>query len=385
MKCIKCQEQINEEDNFCWNCGYLTIKGHKYFQDEDNIHKIFNGEVAKQNKEYSKLIILLLLIIISFFGILLVTGKGFINPFIYLKKQITNQFYGYKTSPIKTTNKYDKQKINTYEEALKFIEKDFDSHEYQCNKNNLLSQIEYEIENKYSIPSVLLCDISSNEAQKIKDVIDKTYSLFPNIKGWLTNITITNVSPKKEYIARFQPLYQFININEDINNYNKVNKTQILLNSYYYLNRNILDNQVQNEVGENWYVKDATWESIIAHELGHYILFKTYLKENNLENITLITKDNFAQISEITSSYGNYSLNLLKEANENYQNHEKKELTIDEFALSISNYAGIKNDKQELIADETIAESIHDYYLHENLSQKASLEIVDIIKRRLSE
>ena len=32
-----------------------------------------------------------------------------------------------------------------------------------------------------------------------------------------------------EYIARFQPMYQFVNINEDINNYNKVNKTQIFI------------------------------------------------------------------------------------------------------------------------------------------------------------
>lgn len=60
------------------------------------------------------------------------------------------------------------------------------------------------------------------------------YNLFPNISGALTNISITNASTNKEYIARFQPMFQFVNTNEDITKYNKVNKTQILLNSYYF-------------------------------------------------------------------------------------------------------------------------------------------------------
>ena len=44
----------------------------------------------------------------------------------------------------------------------------------------------------------------------------------------MTNISITNESTNKEYISRFQPMFQFINANEDIKKFNKVNKTQIV-------------------------------------------------------------------------------------------------------------------------------------------------------------
>ena len=142
-----------------------------------------------------------------------------------------------------------------------------------------------ELEEKYSIVSVDFCDISYDEAIKIKNVIEKSYSLFSNIEGGLTNITIANANTKSDYIAYFQPMYQFVNSNEDINQYSKVNKTQILLNSYYFLNDKILENNIDDVVGQGWYVNDATWESTIAHEIGHYITFKLFLKENNLDNI----------------------------------------------------------------------------------------------------
>ena len=44
----------------------------------------------------------------------------------------------------------------------------------------------------YNIASVTFCDISYNEATKISNVIKRIYELFPDIKGGLTNITITN-------------------------------------------------------------------------------------------------------------------------------------------------------------------------------------------------
>ena len=53
------------------------------------------------------------------------------------------------------------------------------------------------------------------------------------------------------------------------------------------------------------------------------------------------------------------------------------------FASTISNYAASKDKKGNLIADETIAEAIHDYYLHGNNMKASSKEIVNVIKNRL--
>ena len=211
------------------------------------------------------------------------------------------------------------------------------------------------------------------------------YDLFPNIKGTLTNITITNPPKDSFYIARFQPMYQFVNINDNIKKYNKVNKTQILLNSYYFLNEDILEKKFEEVIGDNWYVNDATWESIIAHEIGHYISFTAFLKEHNLTNITYITLDNYNTIDFIMKEYdnGEFSKNIINEALTNYNLQYNTNLDISSFAISISNYAAALDDKNNLIADEIIAEAIHDYYLHGDTMKNSSNEIIKIIKEKL--
>ena len=386
MKCMNCNvEDVETDDNFCWNCGHWTARGYNFLKDETNRKMIENGKVIKQNLKVGVLVSLLLIGIITFIIMYSIQGKELFLPFKYLKKQVDNMVYGYNTSIIKTDNKYNKVSINDYNDAINIIKKDFNEQAYICDQDLELSQIEYEIETNYAIPKVSFCDIKIEEAQKIKRVIDDMYTLFPNIKGGLTNITITNANTNSEYIARFQPMYQFVNINDDINDYNKVNKTQILLNSYYFLNDKMLEQPITSVVEDNWYVKDATWESTIAHELGHYVSFVIYLKEHNLNNITFITKSNYEKIDNLLKEFesNNFSLNIVKDALSNYNSKNNTNLDLIEFAKTISTYAGTTDKNNELIADETIAEAVHDYYLHKNNMQKSSYEIITILKSRL--
>ena len=241
------------------------------------------------------------------------------------------------------------------------------------------------MQENFSIPSVSFCDAPYDVTLKLKDVISKMYSLFPNIQGSLTNITITNASSSSEYIAYFQPLYQFVNINEDINLYNKVNKTQILLNSYYFLNKEMLESNLENVVGDNWYVNGATWESTIAHELGHYISFVLLLKENGMSNITFETPTSQTQIQSIIEIFnsGTHSNQIVNEALLNFNSKYNLNYDIDNFASTISKYASTKDKIGNVIADETIAEAIHDYYLHGSSMKDSSREIVNVIKNRL--
>ena len=55
-----------------------------------------------------------------------------------------------------------------------------------------------DIESITGIPVVSFCDVSDSEAQKLTEVIKKMYSLFPNMSGALTNISITNATTSSE-------------------------------------------------------------------------------------------------------------------------------------------------------------------------------------------
>lgn len=385
FKCLECQKTIENDDNFCYSCGHWTARGFKFLNNPENFSSISNGIINKQNNKLKLLISLLSISIIIFAFIIIIRGTSIIRPLAFLKKQTFSIKNGYNSTILKTDNIYNNIEVSSYEDAKIYIKEDVEKQDYLCKNNFEVRRIEYDLETTYNIASINFCDMSLNESQKIRDVIDKMYKLFPSIEGALTNITITNAKTKDEYIAYFQPMFQFINPNENISIYNKVNKTQILLNSYYFLNDFMLSKPIDDIVGENWYVKDATWESTIAHELGHYISFKILLKENNLDNITFVTNNNISIINNVLNEFDSqkFSLNIINKALENYNLKYKTNLNINEFASTISNYASTLDKNGQLIADETIAEAIHDYYLHNENCTKASLEIVNIIKSKL--
>ena len=388
MKCLNEQcnvTDIESDDNFCYKCGHWTAKGYGFLKNNDGNRIINNGEVAKQNNRFSFLIGIVSIGILIFFASFLIKGNDVYRSIFFIKRQIDSYIYGYNTAMIKTDNIYNGKNIESLEEAKSFIESDLSNQSWKCSNNLETFRFEADLETKYDIASVDFCDISYEEGEKIVNVIEKMYTLFPNIKGSLTNISITNATTNSEYIAYFQPMFQFVNPNMDINNYNKVNKTQILLNSYYFLNEDIMSNSVSSVVGDNWYVKDVTWESTIAHELGHYITFKAYLKENGLENIIFVTKDNEQIINNALERYdsGDFQNNILNTALNNFNSKYMTNLNIETFVKMISEYAGAKDQFGKLIADEAIAEAIHDYYLHGNNANIISMEIVNVIKAKL--
>ena len=373
MKCIKCNEELEADDNFCPTCGeltphgYLSLKDNKLRYKENNIGLLFT---------------LTSIIIISFIAMTLISGKDMFRPYIELQKEISSLKYGYKVSIMNTNNKYTNIVVDTKEEAINLIKQDITKQSWKCKRNINVSLIEKEISENYNIPSVSLCDVDEDVSNKIKEVISTTYQLFPNIKGYLTNITITNAPSNEDYIAYFNPTNTFINNNLDIKEYNKVNKTEILLNSYYFLNKDILSKGLK----ENWYPNNASYESLIAHELGHYITFVTLLKQNNIDNITLVTKDNINSYQNILNilKKGTYSKELVEESIESYNKKYNTNISLEEFTKSISGYASQKV-KENVNYDEVIAEAIHDYYLHRDSSSTSSLEIINIIKERLQQ
>lgn len=375
--CLKCGHEVEGDDNFCPECGHWTARGYSFLRDKSN-EKIINGAVMKSYDKLGRLFVIMASFMVIFFIVCYFRGTNIFKPITYVKHQILNQKYGYNTTVIKTDNQYFNKDISSLEEAKKFIQDDFSKQQWECYNDIENSFVEETISKDYEIPSVTFCEINLEEINKIKSVIDEIYNLFPDIRGYLTNITLMNAKNSKDYVAYFQPLYQFTNSTNDINEYNKINKTQILLNSYYFLNNDNLNGNVL----ENWYVKDATYESLIAHEFGHYISFVSLLKNNGVDNVIFVTRDNFDKINEVLKIVNEerYSKELVTSAISNYNVKYNTSIGVDEFAGLISNYASAKSSKGEIVYDEVIAESIHDYYLHKNNSSPASLEIIYILK-----
>lgn len=380
--CLNCGVEVEEDDNFCPECGHWTTKGYTFLEDKNSL-KIINGKISKKQNRIAYLIFLMLLFMILSICMCMCRGKDILKPFIYIKREFINYKYGYNTTILNNTNQYYNQNILTIDDANKMIGDDLNNQIWQCRDNIDISKLEKELEKKYDIIKVAFCEMSLNEAVKIKSTIDKIYNLFPDIKGFLTNISITNAKSKTNYVAYFQPIYQFVNSTNNINEFNKVNKSQILLNSYYFLNEDTLGKGVK----EDWYVKDATYESLIAHEFGHYITYVSLLKTNNINSTLLETKENKSAIKEVKEliNNGTYAEELVNSAIKNYNYLNNTNLEVREFASLISNYAKQKNSNGNYIYDEIIAEAVHDYYLHGSNSSKASLEIISILKEGLKQ
>ena len=374
--CLKCGEEVEKDDNFCPRCGHWTSKGYSFLKNKDN-KEIINGKIVKQYNKITNLFILLFFSVFLAVGMTIYRGQNILKPFIYIKRMIMSYEYGYNTTILKTNNQYFNLKVDDIKIARKKISEDFSTQQWQCKNNFEIGKIEDNLEQKYNIASVNFCDISLDEAKKISEVITKVYSLFPGIDGYLTNIAVTNDINKTKYVAYFQPVYQFVNSTNKIEEYNRVNKTQILLNSYYFVN----DDNLSKKVIDNWYVSDATWNSLIAHEFGHYILFVSLLKSEGVNGITLVTKNNENQVNKVIEMVNNqtYSKKIIDGAIKNYNDSYNSNITVEEFAELISNYASSKNARGNLVYDEIIAEAVHDYYLHGSNANGASLKIIELL------
>ena len=380
MKCTVCNSEIESDDNFCHHCGHWTARGYIYFNQSEEHLKILDGNVNNSKNKMITLFVLISLLVIIFVVISIIRGNAILKPFVYIKKQILNSKYGYSTSVIITDRQYNKFNVDNLNDAFDIIEKDISTQAWQCADNLDIYHIEEELKEQYDIKSISFCDMRVDEVKKIKKVIEQMFLLFPNVRGYLDTISITNANSKDDYIAYYQPIYQFVNRNEDIKKYNKVNKSQMLLNSYYYLNDDMLSKKISEIIGDNFYVKDANWESIIAHEFGHFITYVSLLKQKNIGNMTFITKENEKLQNDILFVINNhsYSTEIVEMALNNYNNKYNQSLDITLFMENISKYATVS-------ADEAIAEAVHDYYLHYSAATPYSLEVINVLKKNLGE
>ena len=366
MYCKHCKIKLNTKYTFCPKCG----------------KKLPN---RKRNEIYLGL----------FFGCVFLFCIGY---FIYT---IHDDYYFSSTYPkqnniesnpntnskyktvIVWDNTYSGVKINSKDDAKKLIVNDSVSQKKKCPKEIL--SIENEIIEKYQITAVNFCEMDPSLAKEISKVIKNIYNYYPDTRGYMTNISIRNVSIKNDQIiASFMPTFEFAT-SKTKSTYPWVYKTQILLNAQYFLNKDRLSASTKSGGMTGHFPDNATMYSPVAHELGHYLSFVALLKNYKSDSIVLVNKSNQKKLINVITDFnaGDFSKSLLTEAYNRYKKDGNPNMSFDSWRGTISKYAVSKDDNGNYIYDETIAEAFHDTYLNGNKAQIASKYIIKVLKEKL--
>ena len=293
---------------------------------------------------------------------------------------------GKKSSKTKTViiydNKYSGMNIASKQDAYKLIEKDSVDQKSTCPKE--IIEIENNIIKNYGITAVNLCEMETGFAKEVGNVFKNIYENYPDAKGYLTNLTLVNAPISSGYIAAFQPIFTFATSATD-STYPWVLKTQIYLNTSYFLNKPRLQSSVESGSSSGHFPPNATIYSPVAHEMGHYLSFLAMMNNYDVDSILLINDSDTDVLYQLIDDFakGTFSLKMITEAYNNFKRDVGTTLNLDDWRATISSYAVAKDNSGNYIYDETIAESFHDVYLNGDKAAQASKYIVAVLKEKL--
>lgn len=400
MFCNKCGNKVEPNQQYCNKCGNkLTYNN---FQEKIDYNKInysnninINSNMNNLNSNKNRTIAFASMVIIAiiFVGIAIyfIFTSNIDN--YYFDNEITDneteqtstnnntQTKGKYQTDIITDNVYHGISVDSVEDADKLIIQDSTNQKISGYSKEII-QIENSIIENYKITAVNLKEMDVEFAKELENVIKNIYIDYPNARGYLTNLTLTNLNLSQlGTIALFRPIFIFGT--SDTNTTRPwVIKTQIELNSSYFLNPERIESAVETSSKSGHFPPNATKYSPVAHELGHYLSFIALLNNYDVDSI-LIIKDNQQDIFyKLISDFdkGVFSKKMLDEAYQNYVK-DNGNINFDEWRGQISEYALAKDDSGEYIYDETIAEAFHDVYLNGEDANPVSKYIVEVLKK----
>ncbi len=397
VNCKNCGHPVEMYDHYCSQCG-APVKVIPVSLTEEPVKEKLLIKKDKEPKapltikqyEFMQLIgglFSALGVMAGVMGVIIYIGSKNITN-IYLSTNISftsEEDSNTSSTVIKYDNNYNYIAINSKEDAIKKIKEDNIKNNKKCFARSTVKNIEKKITKDYGVIAVSLCEINDDVAEDIEEVFDKVFIEFPTTKGYLTNLTIVNDEAKQNFVAAFQPFFQFLNAKATAN-YPQVIKTQLLLNSAYFLIPDELNALVDTVSDTGYFPKNASGLSLVAHELGHYLSFVALLKYKEIDSLLMIKnsqKDEFMALTE-ESFNGTYSLSLLEEAYNKFLTTENSDIPFDLWRSTISSYAVVTDSYGAYIYDETIAEAFHDYYVNGDEAATASQYIMDVLREKVS-
>lgn len=381
MYCNKCGNKITNNAAYCNKCG-------------NRINHNLTTSLSSNNKKQIVTIVIICLVVV---GLIFISG-GIVGSKYYFSEIENNNSGDYSvesetegrrgknTTAIVVDHRYDGVAIKNIDDANKLIIQDSTEQKNKCPKEILA--IENEIIDKYNITAVNLCEMDVDFAKELENVFKEIYDEYPTARKYITNLTLRNTSLLSDngVIAAFMPMFLFAESNSS-SGYPWVIKTQVLLSSNYFLNKERLASSVQESSKAGHFPPNSTIYSPVAHELGHYLSFIAMMQHYDVDSIRIIESNDVGIVSTLMDDFadGNYSLDIIKEAYENYKKTTDNPLELDEWRGTISAYALAKDKTGNYIYDETIAEAFHDTYLNKENAKEASKFIVEVLKKRLGD
>ena len=403
--CNKCGNQVGPGEKFCGKCGNaldtqpeMTIQTNPIPVNAPIVSGGMGGAMRgyKMPKVKKSLAMgigigVLLVVLFVIVGVSVKMGKKYYfdtesgdeseSEVVVSSGSGTKKNHKYSTAII-YDNTYSGVNIGSSKDAYALIEKDSVSQKGQCPAE--IKKVEEEIISKYGITAVNLCEMDVEFAKELGNVFKKIYDEYPSVRGYITNLSLVNATMSNNYIAAFMPIFTFAS-SDTASTYPWVIKTQVLLNSSYFLNPDKLQSSVTSGSASGHFPKNATIYSPVAHELGHYLSFLAMMKHYDMRSLLLINSGNVEALYKLYDDFakGDFSLSMIKEAYENYKRDTHENIGFDEWRGTISQYALAKDNNGDYIYDETIAESFHDVYLNGDKASPASKYVVAVLKERL--
>ncbi len=396
MFCNKCGNEVSSNQEFCNICGNHLRQG--------NPNNIIQNDNLKSSSVYNKNIIPILITILIVVLILVVFMCYIVydnqNNYYFADTSI-NESDLEQTSTVQTSNDrqitkkskystaivtdnvYTGVSIRNVDDAYKLISED-SLNQKKADYPKEIIEIENDIINKYSITAVNLKEMDVDFAKELENVIKKIYEEYPGARGYLTNLTLTNLDMQQSgVIAQFMPIFTFGTSNTNTTR-PWVIKTQVQLNAKYFLNPERIEASVETSSKAGHFPKNSTRYSPVAHEFGHYLSFIALLNHYYTKSIIVIEDNQFQNYYNIYKDFanGDFSKQMLEEAYNNYLSNNPS-IGFDEWRGQISEYALAKDETGNYIYDETIAEAFHDVYLNNNNANEASKYIVQVLKEHI--